>query len=159
MAKPTLSLVSDAFDEGGTIPVEHTCDGADTSPPLRWTDPPEGTRSWAMIVDDPDAPSKTWVHWVVYNLPADTRHLPPGIQGAEELPDGTRQGRTDFGRPGYGGPCPPAGKPHRYFFKLYALDAMLELKPGASKSRLVDEMAGHILAEGRLMGTYGRTGG
>ena len=101
MAKSTLSLVSDAFDEGGTIPVEHTCDGADASPPLRWSDPPEDTRSWALIVDDPDAPSKTWVHWVVYNLPAGTRELAPGMPDPEELPDGARQGRTDFGPVSY----------------------------------------------------------
>jgi Raf kinase inhibitor-like YbhB/YbcL family protein len=151
----TVSLTSAAFDDGGTIPTEHTCHGVNLSPPLHWSDPPPGTRSWALICDDPDAPSKTWVHWVIWNLPADARELPEGVTDDEELPSGARQGRTDFGTPGYGGPCPPPGKPHRYFFKLYALDAVLELKPGITKSRLQDEMSGHILAEGQLMGTFG----
>ncbi len=156
MTDNPLSIVSDAFDEGAPIPTKYTCDGEDISPALTWSDPPDSTRSWALIVDDPDAPSKTWVHWLVYNLPADTRELPAAMPHDQELPGGALQGKTDFGRTGYGGPCPPPGKPHRYFFKLYALDAALNLKPGASKSRIVEEMQGHILAEGRLMGTYGR---
>ncbi len=151
-----LSLKSTAFDQGGDIPKKHTCEGADLSPALSWGDPPAGTRTFSLIVDDPDAPAGTWVHWVIYNLSAQTRDLPEGVPKTGELKDGSRQGRNDFARPGYGGPCPPRGAAHRYFFKLYALDAELSLPPGATKAELERAMKGHILAETQLMGKYKR---
>lgn len=150
-----FTLTSAAFREGGMIPPAHTCDGRDASPPLAWTGSPPGTNSFALISDDPDAPGQTWVHWVVYNLPPSTRQLPEAFPPDEERPDGMRQGMTDFGRVGYGGPCPPGGT-HRYFFTLYALDAMLSLPPGATKPQLEAAMKGHLLAEAQLMGTYRR---
>jgi hypothetical protein len=152
----TLSMNSPAFAHEGDIPKKHTCDGADVSPMLNWNDPPAGTQSFSLIMDDPDAPGGTWVHWVIYNLPAQARALPEGVPKEAELKDGTRQGRNDFSRPGYGGPCPPRGGPHRYYFKLYALDAKLNLPPGASKADLEKAMTGHILAQGQLMGRYKR---
>ena len=150
-----FTLTSAAFREGGMIPPAHTCDGRDASPPLAWTGSPPGTNSFALISDDPDAPGQTWVHWVVYNLPPSARQLPEAFPPDEERPDGMRQGMTDFGRVGYGGPCPPGGT-HRYFFTLYALDAMLSLPPGATKPQLEAAMKGHLLAEAQLMGTYRR---
>ena len=150
-----LTIESTAFTEGGMIPVQYTCDGKNVSPPLRWGDPPEGTGSFALIGDDPDAPAGTWVHWVVYNIPADVRELPENIPSSEKLPDGTVQGMTDFRSIGYGGPCPPSGT-HRYYFKLYALDTMLDLKPGATKQQLLNAMKAHIRAQGELMGRYAR---
>jgi len=152
-----VTLTSSAFTEGAAIPSTYTCEGRDVSPPLAWTDPPAGTKGFALIGDDPDAPGQTWVHWVLYNLPPSARRLPEAVSPEQELPDGARQGRTDFGRIGYGGPCPPSGT-HRYFFKLYALDAMLSLPPGATKSQLEAAMKGHVLAEAQLMGTYRRQG-
>lgn len=152
-----LSLTSSAFIDGQAIPSLYTCEGRDTSPPLAWIDPPMGTASFALIGDDPDAPGRTWVHWVIYNLPPAARELPEAFPTDEELVDGTRQGRTDFGRTGYGGPCPPSGT-HRYFFKLYALDAMLPLGPGASKPQVEAAMKGHVLGQAQLMGTYRRKG-
>ena len=154
--KETMQLTSPAFAEGQSIPREHTCDGADVSPALHWRDVPSPTRSFALICDDPDAPAGTWVHWVIYGLPAEARELPAALPGAETLPDGARQGLNDFGRVGYGGPCPPPGKPHRYFFKLYALDTVLTLKPRATKAELLQAMEGHILAEAHAMGVYQR---
>jgi Raf kinase inhibitor-like YbhB/YbcL family protein len=151
-----IDITSTAFGEGETIPKPHTGDGADTSPPLRWGEPPAGTRSFALICDDPDAPRGTWVHWVIFNLPADLRGLDAGVPTQETLTNGANQGKNDFGNLGYGGPAPPRGKPHRYFFKLYALDALLELSAGATKEQLVAAMKGHVLAEGQLMGRYGR---
>lgn len=153
-----LSLKSRAFEEGKRIPTKHTCDGPDVSPPLAWSGGPEGTKAWALICDDPDAPRGTWVHWVLYDLPADVHELPEGIPAEETLAKlgGAKQGRNDFGRIGYGGPCPPPGKPHRYFFKLYALDAPLGLEPGAKKAELEKAMEGHVRGEARWMGTYGR---
>lgn len=151
----SLSLTSSAFQEGGPIPATYTCEGRDMSPPLAWTEPPDGTKSLALISDDPDAPGKTWVHWVIYNLPPSVRQLPQAFPPEKERPDGTRQGMTDFGRIGYGGPCPPSGT-HRYYFKLYALDATVGLPPGATKSQLEAAMNGHILAQAQLMGTYRR---
>jgi Raf kinase inhibitor-like YbhB/YbcL family protein len=150
-------LTSSAFQEGQAIPSTYTCEGQDTSPPLAWTDPPAGTKSFALINDDPDAPGKTWVHWVVYNLPSSVRRLPETVPSDQELSDGTRQGLTDFGRTGYGGPCPPSGT-HRYFFKLYALDSLVPLSSGATKQRLEEAMQGHVLAQAQLMGTYRRKG-
>jgi len=151
-----LQLTSAAFSAGGTIPKKLTCDGADVSPPLAWSDAPAGTKSFALIADDPDAPAGTWVHWVIFDLPADARGLSESTAKQAELPNGARQGTNDFRKTGYGGPCPPPGKPHRYFFKLYALDGKLGLKAGASKADVEKAMHGHILAQGELMGRYGR---
>lgn len=151
-----MRIESPAFQSQGKIPVQYTCDGADLSPPLVWSDPPPGTQSFALISDDPDTPIGTWVHWVVYGLPAGSRGLQEGIPKTETLPDGTQQGITDFGRSGYGGPCPPAGKPHRYFFKLFALDTALALSPKMTKTDLLMAMNGHILAQTELVGFYER---
>ena len=151
-----LKMTSAAFEPGGTIPRKFTCDGSDVSPALEWTDPPAGTQSFALIADDPDAPVGTWVHWVLYDLPAETRALAEGLPKTEQLANGARHGSNDFRRLGYGGPCPPPGKPHRYFFKLYALDARLNLKAGATKAEVERAMQNHILAQGELMGRYAR---
>ncbi|KPK94975.1 MAG: hypothetical protein AMJ88_02560 [Anaerolineae bacterium SM23_ 63] len=148
-------LSSTSFTEGDPIPQRYSCDGEDISPPMQWTDPPEDTVSFALIVDDPDAPVGTWVHWVLYNLPADTRSLPEAFPSDADLPDGGKNGENSWGRLGYGGPCPPGGT-HRYFFKLYALDLMLDIAAGATKDQLLQAMEGHILAESDLMGTYTR---
>lgn len=154
----SLELSSPAFSEGEAIPRKYTCDGADVSPPLRWQGTPEEARGLALICDDPDAPAGTWVHWVAYGIPASVSALPAAVLTDEVTGDGWAQGRNDFRRIGYGGPCPPAGGPHRYFFKLYALDTELGLEPGATKEELVRAMDGHVLAEARLMGTYRRGG-
>jgi len=151
-----FQLVSTAFAEGKTIPKKHTCDGPDLSPALSWSGTPAGTKSFSLICDDPDAPAGTWVHWVVYDLPASLASLPEGVLKDGELRGGGRQGTTDFRRLGYGGPCPPPGKPHRYYFKLLALDAPLGLPPGASKSDVLKAAQGHTLAETQIMGRYGR---
>ena len=151
-----LTLSSSAFASGEKIPPRYTCSGADVSPPLAWDAPPAGTRSFALIADDPDAPAGTWVHWVLFDLPAEARALEAGIAKQAELANGARQGRNDFGKIGYGGPCPPPGKPHRYFFKLYALDTKLALKSGATKAAMEKAMQGHILAQGELLGRFGR---
>ena len=150
-----IKITSSAFEEGGLIPPKYTCDGADISPPLQWDHVSEATKSIAIISDDPDAPVGTWVHWVMFNLPADTRELQENIPKDEILPNGGRHGITDFGRIGYGGPCPPSGT-HRYFFKIYALDTELDLAAGTAKSDLLNAMEGHILAEGQLIGKYKR---
>jgi len=152
----SLQISSTAFSAGETIPKKFTCDGPDVSPQLKWNDLPANTQSVELIMDDPDAPGGTWVHWVLYDLPANTRDLPEGVAKQEQLSSGARQGRNDFGRVGYGGPCPPPGKPHRYFFKLYALDTKLNLKAGATKADVERAMKGHILAQGELIGKYGR---
>ena len=149
-------LSSAAFQTGATIPKRHTCDGQDISPSLYWTDPPAGTKSFALIADDPDAPGGTWVHWVLYDLPPDMRSLPESVPKTGELGSGARQGRNNFPKIGYDGPCPPPGPAHRYFFKLYALDAKLGLKPGATKAEVEDAMKHHILGEARLVGLYRR---
>jgi Raf kinase inhibitor-like YbhB/YbcL family protein len=151
-----VEVTSTAFQQGTTIPKQYTGDGVDQSPPLRWSEPPAGTKSLALICDDPDAPVGTWVHWVLFNLPAETRELKEGLPTTEMLKNGAKQGKNDFGKIGYGGPAPPKGKPHRYFFKIYALDSAVDLTPGATKARLEKAMKGHILAEGQLMGTYKR---
>jgi Raf kinase inhibitor-like YbhB/YbcL family protein len=151
-----FKLTSAAFEAGGEIPRQFTCEGSDISPALTWTDPPAGTKSFALIVDDPDAPARTWVHWVLYDLPPTMRELPEGQAKDPELPSGARHGRNDFRRLGYGGPCPPPGPAHRYFFKLYALDAKMGLEPGATKADLENAMKGHILAETQIMGRFGR---
>jgi Raf kinase inhibitor-like YbhB/YbcL family protein len=151
-----LRVSSGAFGEGGDIPSVHTCDGADRSVPLRFAGAPERTSSFALIVDDPDAPRGTWVHWIVWNLPASTEDLPEGVPTDAELPDGSRQGRNDFGRTGWGGPCPPRGPAHRYFFRLYALDAPLDPGAGATRADLDRAMQGHVLQRAQLMGRYQR---
>ncbi len=150
-----IVVSSEAFKDGETIPVEYTCDGKNISPALLWEGIPAGAKSIALIMDDPDAPGGMFVHWVLYNIPASTRKLPEGMPKNETLGDGSRQGMTDFGRVGYGGPCPPKGT-HRYYFKIHALDTMLSLQPGASKKQLEDAMKGHILEQGELMGRYER---
>ncbi len=154
--KNAMQLTSTAFSEGEPIPAKYTCDQKDVSPPLKWTGAPAGTKSFALIADDPDAPVGTWVHWVVYDLPATSAELPEDSPKGQYLPGGARQGLNDFRRLGYGGPCPPPGKPHRYFFKLYALDTVLDLKPGLSKKDLERAMDKHVLAQAQLMGTYKR---
>jgi len=146
-----FAITSPAFAPGEAIPVKFTCDGEDISPPLRWDTPPDGARSLVLIMDDPDAPVGTWVHWVVFNLPPDA----PGLPENAELPKGSGSGQNSWGRLGYGGPCPPRGT-HRYFFKLYALDMRLNLPDGASKEQLLKVMGGRILAQGELMGTYSK---
>lgn len=137
------------------IPRRYACDGEDISPPLAWTGIPEGTKTIALIGDDPDAPIGTWVHWVLFNLPADVKELAEAVPPDKELSSGAKQGKNDFRRIGYGGPCPPGGT-HRYFFKLYALDSVLDLAAGVSKADLLKAMQGHVLAEGQLMGKYKR---
>ena len=151
----TISVSSPAFQEGGMIPSKYTCDGQDISPPLKWAGVPEGAKSIALISDDPDAPMGTWVHWVMWNIPPSVHELAENVPPDPDLPDGSRQGITDFRRPGYGGPCPPSGV-HRYYFKVYALDTMLDLPSSARKADLLKAMKGHILAEGQLMGKYKR---
>jgi Raf kinase inhibitor-like YbhB/YbcL family protein len=150
-----IQITSAAFDEGGMIPSKYTCDGDDISPPLKWDSVPDGTKSIALISDDPDAPMGTWVHWVLYNLPADKTELPQAFPADDKLPDGTRQGITDFGKTGYGGPCPPSGT-HRYYFKIYALNTVIESSEVLNKKSLLKKMEGHILAQGQLMGKYKR---
>jgi Raf kinase inhibitor-like YbhB/YbcL family protein len=150
----TLSLSSDAFGAAESIPAEYTCQGANVSPPLAWSGVPDGAASLALIVDDPDAPGGTWVHWVLYDLGPDVTALPAGVAPAERPAAGGTQGENDFRDLGYGGPCPPAGRAHRYCFKLYALDRPLQLAPGASKAEVLQAAAGHILARGELMGTF-----
>jgi len=148
-------LTSSAFAHGASIPAKYTCDDEDLSPPLQWNDPPTGTRSFVLIMDDPDAPAGTWVHWVLYNLPADARALPEAIPPDDQFADGSRHGRNSWRRSGYGGPCPPGGT-HRYFFKLYALDTVLTLEGSVTEKELLRAMEGHILAQAELMGTYKR---
>lgn len=155
-AEGTIEVRSTAFAEGDRIPSDFTCDGADMSPPVEWANIPSGTKSIAILVEDPDAPSGNWSHWLAYDLPPSLRQLPPGIPASKGLPAGGTQGRTDFGKMGYSGPCPPQGN-HRYFFRVYALDAILGLKPGVTKQELLRAMQGHILAQGQLMGTYDRS--
>ncbi len=150
-----MKVTSSAFAEGGSIPAQYTCDGRNVSPPISWEGVPASAKTIALIADDPDAPRGTWVHWVLFNLPATEKGLPEGVPATETLPSGARQGRNDFGNAGYGGPCPPSGA-HRYYFKLYALDASLDLASGAKKDVLLKAMEGHVVAEGQLMGRYQR---
>lgn len=152
----SFQIKTSAFADGGAIPKKFSCEGADTSPPLAWSGAPEKTQSFALIADDPDAPAGTWVHWVLYNLPPSTKDLLEGVEKVEQLSNGALQGRNDFRKIGYGGPCPPPGSTHRYFFKLYALDTKLSLKAGASKADVEREMKGHVLGESRLMGKFSR---
>ena len=151
-----FELKSKSFGNGSFIPPEYTCEGRDISPQLEWEGVPEGTKSFALISDDPDAPMGTWVHWVLYDIPADKRSLPEGVRKDRVLDDGSKQGMTDFGRVGYAGPCPPPGSPHRYFFRIYALRAKPDLKPGLTKSRLLDAIEGHVIDKAELMGKFQR---
>lgn len=149
----TIQVMSSAFEEGNAIPQKYACDGQDISPPLSWEAGPEGTRSIALIADDPDAPRGTFVHWVLYDLPGNARELPENTARDRTLPNGAKQGVNSGGKIGYMGPCPPSGT-HRYFFKVYALDAMTNLPPGKNKADLLKTLEGHILAQGQIMGTY-----
>ena len=150
-----LDIKSTAFGEGNSIPKQYTCDGADISPQLSWSQPPEGTGSMVLICDDPDAPMGTWVHWVLYGLSPDTLEISENIPDDREVLGGAKHGVNDFHKYGYGGPCPPGGT-HRYFFKLYAVDTVVDLDPGATKDEVLDAIKGHVLAQGQLMGRYSR---
>ena len=154
-AEPQLTVNSVAFKAGTAIPRQYTCDGINISPPIEWSGTPGTARTIALIADDPDAPAGTWIHWVLYNLPAENIGLVENLPASENLKAAGLQGRNDFKQIGYGGPCPPSGT-HRYFFKIYALDAELPLKAGATRGELEKAMAGHIVAQGQLMGTYRR---
>ncbi len=152
----SIRLTSSAFLNCESIPRDFTGDGQNMSPPLAWSGIPANTRSIAVIADDPDAPRGTWVHWVIYNIPPEATSITLNVPTSETLPNGAQQGINDFRQVGYGGPCPPPGKPHRYLFRIYALDTVLQLKGKATKQALVDAMRGHILDEGQLMGMYAR---
>ncbi len=151
-----MNLSSTSFQDGSRIPAKFTCSGANISPQLSWNALPAATASLALTVTDPDAPRGTWVHWVLYNLPAGTRALPEGLPALGQLPDGALQGRNDFGEIGYGGPCPPPGLPHHYIFTLYALNAKLNLPVGATRAQVEAAMQGYILASGKLVGLFQR---
>jgi hypothetical protein len=155
-ASSKIELKTTSFTPGGFIPKRFTCEAADISPALAWTDPPPGTQSFALIEDDPDAPSGTFVHWVMYDLPAAYRKLPEALSGNDQMAGGGRQGANDFSRTGYSGPCPPPGRPHRYFIRLYAVDTILNLRPAATRKELDAAMQGHILAQAELMGRFQR---
>ena len=146
----SLELTSDAFAHGQSIPAKYACTGRNISPALAWNEPPTGTQSFALIMDDPDAPGRTWVHWVLFNIPANTRSLPENTDARA-----ISVGKNSWGNLGYGGPCPPSGT-HRYFFKLYALDFIPSLSPGASKEQVLKEIERHILAQSELMGTFSK---
>jgi Raf kinase inhibitor-like YbhB/YbcL family protein len=154
--KMSLTISSPSFTNGGDIAKKFTCDGADVSPQLSWSDPPAESKTFALLADDPDAPVGNWNHWTMWNLPQTLRGLPEGVSKDGRLPDGSQQGLNDFRKTGYNGPCPPRGKPHRYYFKLFALDTALDLKPSAGKKDLEAAMKGHILAQAEWMGRYGR---
>jgi Raf kinase inhibitor-like YbhB/YbcL family protein len=155
-----MKLTSPSFDANSAIPARYTCDGEDLSPALHWSDVPEDAKSLVVIMDDPDAPPGTWVHWVLYDLPGNLTDLPEGVPEKERLEEGAAHGACwgveSYSRIGYHGPCPPPGDPHRYYFRLYALDTRLDLAPRATKDEVVKAMKGHVLAEAELMGTYGR---
>lgn len=151
----SISLTSSAFQQNQPIPADYSCKGRDVSPALDWGEPPSATKSFALIMDDPDAPMGTWVHWVIFNIPAGSRGLAEGVPAGGKLADGSLQGNNSSRNQGYNGPCPPSGT-HRYFFKLYALDLVLDLNAGATKEQLLAAMQGHILAQGELMGTFGK---
>jgi Raf kinase inhibitor-like YbhB/YbcL family protein len=151
----TLTISSGAFANGSMIPSQYTCDGVNISPPLQWSGLPAAAKTFALIVDDPDAPAKTWVHWVVYDLPANATQLTENIGQAKTLGSGGKQGTNDFKRIGYGGPCPPSGT-HRYFFKLYAVDIETSLPPGATNDELLKTIEGHVVAQGEIIGKYKR---
>lgn len=150
-----LTLKSPAYEEKGMIPSKYTCDGANISPPLQWSNAPDNTKSFAIIFDDPDAPAGTWVHWVLYNIPSNIHEIEEDVPAQKTLDNGATHGINDFKKLSYGGPCPPGGT-HRYFMKLYALDTQLDLKPGATKKQLLDTMEGHIIEKAELMAKYKR---
>jgi Raf kinase inhibitor-like YbhB/YbcL family protein len=152
----SFALESAAFAPGKAVPRKFTCDGADVSPALSWTNVPAHTASFALICDDPDAPMGTWVHWVIYGIPGGATGLPEGVAPSPTLPDRSKQGTNSWKKIGYGGPCPPLGRPHRYFFRLYALSEMLTINPGATKQQLQGAMEGLVLGTAELMGTYAR---
>jgi hypothetical protein len=156
--KKAILIASAAFGDGGGIPLQYTADGRNDSPPLEWGDPPEGTRSFALVCDDPDAPRGNFTHWLLWNLSPEKRHLDTGMAPAVSVDGGARQGKNGFGRLGYGGPSPPPGPQHRYLFKLYALDTTLGLDGGANRDQLLEAMRNHVIAEGILTGMYGRKG-
>lgn len=155
-----FTMTSPAFRHGEAIPKRHACEGQDLSPELRWSQAPSKTESFSLIMEDPDAPTGLWVHWILYNIPGGLTGLPEGVPKTDTVLDGANHGLSwgveSFGRVGYSGPCPPPGKPHRYFFKLYALDAVLSLRPRATKAALLEATRGHGLAQAELMGTYAR---
>jgi Raf kinase inhibitor-like YbhB/YbcL family protein len=151
-----FDLTSPAFATGAEIPVQYTCDGPNVSPPLRWADPPARTGVYVLIADDPDAPGGTWVHWVLYGMPPSARGIPESVPPRDEVAGIGRQGLNDFKRVGYGGPCPPRGPAHRYFFKLYAVDREVALSPGKTKAEVLDSIQGHVLGQAELMGRYQR---
>jgi Raf kinase inhibitor-like YbhB/YbcL family protein len=151
-----MVLTSTAFEEGEPIPARYSCDGEDVSPALAWSEVPEGTDSFALIMDDPDAPGGTFTHWVIFNIPRGDRNLPEGVPADSRLDNGALQGQTGFGRMGYDGPCPPSGPAHRYRFTLYALDGELSLSEGATKQQVLDAIEGHVLDQVTLTGTYQR---
>jgi Raf kinase inhibitor-like YbhB/YbcL family protein len=153
----TFQIVSSAFENGKTIPRKYTCDEQDVSPPLMWKGAPEGTKSFALICDDPDAPLMTWTHWVIHGIPANVDKLQEGLPKTEVLASGIKQGSNSGRRVGYAGPCPPGGKAHRYYFRIYALDAGLDIRPGESKKHLEQAMKGHVLGQAETMGLYARS--
>lgn len=150
-----MKILSSAFQHEGMIPDKFSCKGQDISPPLKWENAPAGTKSFVLICDDPDAPVGTWDHWLLFNIPSSVTELQEGVPDKAELANGARHGKNSWGRKDYGGPCPPGGT-HRYFFKFYALDTLLDLKPGVSKKELMNAMQGHILAQTELMGKFKR---
>lgn len=152
-----MNLSSMTIRQGENIPQQHTCDGPDRSPPLEWMGVPDRVTTFALICEDPDAPSGTFDHWVIFNLPGEMRQLQAGIAPVDTLPNGARQGKNGFGTNGYRGPCPPRGAPHRYTFRLYALDTRLDVPPGATKAEVLAAMQGHIMGQAELMGRYART--
>jgi Raf kinase inhibitor-like YbhB/YbcL family protein len=151
-----FKLTSSAFAAGVEIPEKYSCQGEDVSPALTWSGAPQKTAAWAIIMDDPDAPAGTWVHWVMWNLPASARSVPEGVPRREQSDEGAAQGRNSFGKIGYNGPCPPSGQTHRYLFRLFALDQKLDLAAGASRSQLDAAMKGHVLAQAEYMGKFHR---
>lgn len=151
-----LTFESASFTQDSAIPALYTCEGSDISPQLAWSRPPQGTKSFALIVEDPDAMYKPWTHWVVFNIPEGSAGFPQNFAHDETFSDGTRQGVNDSGDTGYGGPCPPPGKPHRYYFRLYALDTILDLRGRVTKDQLLRAIRGHVLEQAELMGTYQR---
>ncbi len=151
-----MQISTNSFPTEGTIPKKFTCDAQDVSPALAWTGAPRNTKAFALIADDPDAPVGTWTHWLIWNIPAGVHQLAEGIAKSPQLPDGSRQGKNDFKKVGYNGPCPPPGKPHRYYFKLFALDGSIDTKAGAAREELEAAMKGHVVAAAEVMGRYGR---
>ena len=155
-SEQSMQITSSAFQSGGDIPAKYTCSGQNISPAFSWSDAPAGTQTFALIVSDPDTPSGDFTHWVLYGLNGTEKSLPENVPSQAQLPSGAGQGTNDFGKVGYGGPCPPPGPKHHYHFTLYALNAKLNLKPGAARAQLEQAMRGHILAQGELVGTFGR---